>query len=386
MSKELSWEGNKMTDWKGFWSYVHADEKAEKSRISNLAHDVVDQIQMLTGESIDLFLDQDGIEWGDKWHDKINKTLSSIAFFIPVLTPRYFKSPECRRELQFFLRQATELGINDLILPLLYLDVPELENKNTTDDLIKLIQSYQWEDWRELRFLEVNSEGYRRGVTKLAKRLVKANLRVEQLATQAPIQVGVTVEGTEDDTPGTIDLLAKYEEKLDISPGVLNEIGKYIVQISEIMNDATGEMKNGDAQGKGFSARLSAARRAANRMREPVERIWSLSNDYASNNHDIDAGVRIIIDRAQFEVKENPETAINYCKVFESICNLSSKSNQAIESTQGLIDATGPLEAMSKDLRPVIRKLKQGLTVLIESAGVSNEWVQLIDSTGITCE
>jgi hypothetical protein len=34
----------------GFWSYVHADDEAEGSRISRLARDVAGQFQILTGE------------------------------------------------------------------------------------------------------------------------------------------------------------------------------------------------------------------------------------------------------------------------------------------------------------------------------------------------
>ena len=113
-----------MANSQGFWSYVHADDQAEGERISRLARDVAGKFEMLTGEPLALFLDRDGIKWGEVWRDKIDSSLASVAFFIPVLTPRYFRSPECRRELQFFARQATRLGIKELVLPLLYVDVP----------------------------------------------------------------------------------------------------------------------------------------------------------------------------------------------------------------------------------------------------------------------
>jgi hypothetical protein len=51
-----------------------------------------------------------------------------------------------------------------------------------------------------------------------------------------------------------------------------------------------------------------------------------------------------------------------------------------------MIDAIEPLEKMSRDLRPVLRRLKQGLTILIESTEVISEWLNLIDETGIICE
>jgi len=370
----------------GFWSYVHKDDQAEGGRISRLARDIVDQFQMITGENISLFLDKDDLGWGDKWKEKIDSRLSTVAFFIPVITPRYFNSAECRHELQFFAQRALAPGIKGLILPLIYVDYPPLHDENNKDELIILMRVFQWAFWTELRFMEVGSEGYRREVFKLATQLVEANKLAEKADLDFTAQIIEKAEENIDDTPGTIDLLANAEEMLERSPGILHEITQCMVQIGEIMNDATDEMNRGNAQGKGFSARLSAARRAANRMSEPVEKIFSYSNEYASNNHGVDIGVRLIIDRAQSEVKDNPDTINNFCEFFGSVRQLSKGSNEAIESIQGMLVASEPLVDMSRDLRPGMRKLKQGLTVLMESAGVSNDWVRLIESTGIECE
>jgi TIR domain len=104
-----------VTELKGFWSYVHADDDADGGRVTPLARDVAAQYEMLTGENIDLFLDRDDISWGEEWRKRIDESLSSIAFFIAVLTPCYFLSSECRRELQKFARSARDLGIEELV-------------------------------------------------------------------------------------------------------------------------------------------------------------------------------------------------------------------------------------------------------------------------------
>lgn len=375
-----------MTASQGFWSYVHADDRADGKRISRLARDVVDQFQMLTGEAISLFLDKDALAWGEDWRDKIDSSLSSIAFFIPVLTPRFFMSPECRRELQFFARRASDLGIKELILPLLYVDFSAIHDETTEDDLIKLVRTFQWEDWRELRFLDVASEGYRRGVARLATRLVEANKHAEETTTAITAQIEEIPEESKDDSPGVIDSLANSEERLLKLPETLNAITQDINQIGQIMREATDDIQRGDAQGKGFAARLIVARRTAARLGEPTERIWSLSNVFASQLHDVDAGFRIIIERAPSEIKDNPDTKPNFCTFFETVRNMSNASNGAIESFHRMFIASEPLEKMSRDLRPVLRRLKQGLTILIESAGVSKEWVHLIEASGIVCK
>ena len=75
-----------MAQLKGSWSYVHADDAADDSRVIRLAKDVAAELGVLTGEKIDLLVDKDAIWWGEDWRNKLHDSLASIAFFIPVLT------------------------------------------------------------------------------------------------------------------------------------------------------------------------------------------------------------------------------------------------------------------------------------------------------------
>ena len=51
-----------------------------------------------------------------------------------------------------------------------------------------------------------------------------------------------------------------------------------------------------------------------------------------------------------------------------------------------MIETIAPIEKMSRDMRPALRRLRQGLTIMVEAREVSDEWVQLIDGSGIRCE
>jgi hypothetical protein len=165
----------------GFWSYVHADDAAEGGRITDLARHLQAQYEMLTGDALVLFLDRDALKWGDEWRNKVDESLAGIAFFIPLMTPRYFLSAECRRELQFVARVATRAGVQQLVLPLLYVDVQTLHDEASADDLVKLVRTFQRVDWRELRFADVTSERYRKAVAALAERLVDVNRQLEEM-------------------------------------------------------------------------------------------------------------------------------------------------------------------------------------------------------------
>ena len=68
--------------FKGFWSYRQVDDKRDSGRIRQLAYDIVDEYAAITGETIDLFLDRDSIEWGSLWESDIREALESGLFRI----------------------------------------------------------------------------------------------------------------------------------------------------------------------------------------------------------------------------------------------------------------------------------------------------------------
>ncbi len=342
---------------------------------------------MLTGETIELFLDKDTLEWGDKWRDKIDDTLASVAFFIPVMTPRYFMSPECRRELQYFARKADQLGIRELVLPLHYVDVSSLNDEIIQDDLIALVQNFHREDWRDLRYADVTSEAYRRGVSRLASRLVAANKHAEETSvSEAALQMEEDVQDEGDNVPGLIDRLARAEEALPSWTKTIENISEKIETIGELMRGTTSEInKNSGKAGKGFAYRVVVARRLAKQLGDPTEKISTLSNEYASQLHDVDEGFRIIIEQAPAEIKENPDSKNDLCKFFEIVRKLSSSAQGAQSNTQIMIDAIAPLEKMSRDLRPVLRQLRQGLTIVVEAGEITDGWVGLIEASGVDC-
>lgn len=376
-----------MASSQGFWSYVHADDLAEGERISRLARDVASQFEMLTGEPLALFLDRDAIKWGEVWRDKIDSNLASIAFFIPVMTPRYFMSPECRRELQFFARQATRLGIKELVLPLLYVDVPSLHDDTETDDLICLVRTFQWEDWQELRFSDVATEGYRRGIARLAGRLVDANRQIEKANyTAIALQTDDALQGLADDSPGFLDQIATAEETLPKLAATIEAFGREFEQITQVLQEATMDIQQSDKQAKGFAGRLFVTRKVARRLSEPTERVWSLGNEFASQLHEVDEGMRAIIERAAAEVQDNSDSKASACGFFNMVQSLAAAIHGGLNSVQEMIDAIGPIEKMSRDMRPTLRRLRQGLTTMVEAKEVGDEWIQLIGSSGIECE
>jgi methyl-accepting chemotaxis protein len=368
-----------MSSYQGFLSYVHKDDDAEQGRISQLAKDIASQYEMLTGEEIELFLDREDLQWGDNWQNKIDENLASVAFFIPVITPRYFTRPECRRELQFFARRADQLGIKELVLPLHYVHTPLLEDNSNQDDLVELVRKFQWEDWREIRFMDSNSELYRRRVADLASRLVEAN-RAAEISTEIS-RISTIEDEFEDDEYGSVDLMAMAEETLPFWQETINSIGIEIHRIGGMLHEATAEVKSKNT----YASRVVVASRLARKLNDPVESILNLSNDFSSQLNDINSGLRETIRQLASEVKDNPENQRNACIFFGQIEAVTLAARESFGNVQDMIAAMSPLEKKSRDLRPVIRRLTKGLTILSEARGVMDDWVILIDSSGIDC-
>ena len=373
---------------KGFWSYVHKDDEAEDERISKLAKDVVDEYELLTGDTIELFLDKDGVGWGDEWRKKIDDHLESVEFFVPVMTPRYFKSPECRLELNQFARRASQFGRLELLLPLYYVDVPLLNHDGPVeDDLLRRVRDFQWQDWRKLRFKEVTSEAYRRGVNEMAIRLVEANKHLEEANVNeaAPELDGGTGE-SEDDAPGILDRLATAEEAEGKITATLMEMAEQIKIIGDVMKEATSDItKVGSGRG-GFAHRIRVTRGVATKLVGPTDTISMLANQFEPQLHAIDDGIRIIFELAPAEIAENPDVKQSFCLYVESIRTLAESAHSGLGNIQRMIEAVAPLEKMSRDLRPVLRRLRQALTIMTESSGTSVNWMGLIETASVDCQ
>lgn len=366
-----------MSEFGGFWSYSHADDAAEGGRIAQLARDVVAQYEMMTGDSISLFLDRDTLAWGDDWKLKIDSSLSSVAFFISILTPRYFQSVECRRELNFFARRATELGVKDLVLPILYVNVPKFNEDSPADPLISLVRTFQWEDWTDLRFATQDSSDYRRAVARLATRLADASVATENVAQSTPIIEAPS--SPEDDAPGFFDLVANAEEAMPKWAENLQSIAEQIVILGDVMTEATTDIKDSDARGKGMAGRIRIFQDLATKLEDPSSQLEELGGQFTALLLDVDAGITAILDRIPEELTSSSVQVDEVHDFVDSITELTTASESGLSLLDDLISSLTPAEKSSRSLRPAMRKLRRALTLIAEGRDVMRTWARKIN-------
>jgi hypothetical protein len=88
-----------------FLSYVRFDDKHEDGKISEIRERLSSEVRAQTGDEFPIFQDRNDIQWGENWESRIEDALDSSTFLIPVITPSFFKSPSCRKELERFFEK-----------------------------------------------------------------------------------------------------------------------------------------------------------------------------------------------------------------------------------------------------------------------------------------
>jgi hypothetical protein len=287
---------------------------------------------------------------------------------------------ECRRELQLFARKAIQIGVRDLVLPLHYVEVPALTEAAPTDELIPLVSRFQWEDWRELRFADPTSESYRRGVSRLTARLVAANHQAEDVRSILPEESGIP-----DEELGFLDELAASEAMIPQWNETITEIGEHLETVGQIMSEAAEEVQRSDRVGKGFAGRVYIAKKTAQRLVQPTEAIAQLGSTFASQMHKVDSGIRTLIQAFPEGGPADPEEVESVCDFFNAVRRMAAAAETGLAQIEGMVHQTASMEALSRDLRPPLRRMKEGLARTLEARAVAREWVRLIEASGVQC-
>jgi methyl-accepting chemotaxis protein len=285
--------------------------------------------------------------------------------------------------LQEFVRGAESLGIRELVLPLVYTDVPALHEESPADDAVVLIKTYQWEDWRDLRFEDVNSGAYRRAVARLAKRLADISQQILSEEATLPTESAPTEPAGSDEELGSLDVLVIAEEAMPQLAATIGELGPEIQAVGDLAQKAATDITRGDQQGKGFAARLAVARRLAQELSAPADRVAELANRYTKSLYEVDAGIRTVIAHAPAEIRNDPSAKSQWAIFADAITQLATVTRETVDAIKALTEGISQSEGISRDLRPPLQKLRQGLTILAEGSSVINEWKTLVDEVPV---
>jgi formylglycine-generating enzyme required for sulfatase activity len=161
----------------GFMSYARTDDSHENGKLSEFRVRLSGEVRMQSGDmDFDIFQDHLHIAWGQKWEQRLDDALDSVKLLIPIITPMFFRSEACRAEVARFSLREKQLGRDDLIFPVYYVNTKELEDKakREQDAIARVISRHQRVDWRKLRHDPLTSPDAGRMLEQMAQQIVAA--------------------------------------------------------------------------------------------------------------------------------------------------------------------------------------------------------------------
>jgi hypothetical protein len=390
-----------MPNISGFWSYVHDDNKNDGEAIVNLANRLMDEYALLSGESLRLFVDRD-LEWGDEWKRRIDEALQETTFFIPIITPRYFKSDECRREFIKFRTASEEFGVEQLLLPIYYVDVPEMEADEPEDKLMAVVKTIQREDMREIRLKNEADADHREMVNGLAARLLKiatetdaqpatveaSKVKPVQQDAMSPSEGEETALSTDagvatvlvagESEEGFLEVLAAGEAAIPEWGKIAERLADELRLINEITVEATDQMTAENESGAAtFASRLAAANRLAHRLDQPANNLVTLGQEYSEQLITVDPAVQTLIRLASENEEIKAEEGSQ--ELFTAIRGMTQASREAMAQLVVLADAMEENSGMSRELRRPLRKMETSLRNISDGQEVLDDWERKID-------
>lgn len=380
----------------GFWSYTHADDEADGGRIQRLAKLLKDEFGIQTGAELDLFVDREALRWGEQWRERIEQELAQVTFFIPLITPRYFESAECRRELLRFSGYARSLGAEQLLMPILYADVPGLQDDEPADEAVALVKRMQRVDWRDLRLCDEASSDHRRAVAGLATRLREiaekppsppeppepAGPRPPDAGTpRAGAGAGMPATGAgpaekpEDpgEEPGYIELLAEGEAALPRLVTTIEAMQPAMEKLTRVTTEATERMQQPDVQRRGYAGVLRVTKQFARDLADPARRILELGHAYVAELVQVDPAILTMLRFAEEDPTTFRETSGDFFVGLRQLGETSTESVRVLGELASIIEQN---ERFSSDLRPPLRSVREGLQGFLDGQAVIDEWVR----------
>ncbi|WP_415936276.1 toll/interleukin-1 receptor domain-containing protein [Streptomyces sp. 039-1] len=357
----------------GFWSYTHRDDELNRGRIRELAQRIADEYELITAEKIRIFVDKNDLAWGTVWKSRIDAALAGTTFFIPVVTPSFFKSLACRREVLTFSGHAKSFGLEELLLPILYVNVSDLD-ADSPDEVKSLIANRQYVNWTKLRLEDEESPAYRKGVADLAERLVDILERALPVASKNEQDI----ESNEPEESALIETMVELEEAFPRWVEVVQEFATTMQAIGDEAASAAEEIHRSDARGGGFAGRLRVSHQLAERISEPVERFHTLGIQYSTELVKVDPGILALIREASRQEisAEDRQMVDEFFLQVKGAVAASRANNSALHEFS---ESVGSLKGLSKAMRPLAEKMEFAVQQVLDGQAIMDEWERLID-------
>jgi hypothetical protein len=152
-----------------------------------------------------VFQDTHNLIDGQHFPEELERALRQADVFLVLVSPAWLSSDWCRKEFGIFTAEATDSNRLHRILPVLWVNTPELTPKSL-DVVARSLALINYSDWRDLRYENWEDTKSQRQVGKLAESAIALSrsptISLNESSTSAsPYRFKYGVRWTQDATP-----------------------------------------------------------------------------------------------------------------------------------------------------------------------------------------
>lgn len=153
---------------KVFLSYTR--NKDQFNKVSSFRDRVEHELSMRSPGST-VFQDKRNCSEGQHFPEELDKALRQADVLLALVSPAWLQSEWCRKEFSVFTVDATDAHRLHRILPVLWVDTPDLSAKSL-DVIAKTLANINYSDWRDLRYENWDAAENQRQLGRLAESVI----------------------------------------------------------------------------------------------------------------------------------------------------------------------------------------------------------------------
>lgn len=363
--------GSKANDFEIFLSYAHRDDELSHGAITMLRERIQEEYTILTGDEANIFQDTKDIEWGADWKSVIEENLGAAKFFIPILSPTYLRSPYCLGELKRAASMFQELGLEDGICPIEFVDIARTLELMHDDQIATLLSDRQrCFSWKEHRNEDPDSFSYRSAVHEIVEALIAKESKLAA-DNNARVEWSSPDAGASDyDDVEPLERIAAIENDSEKVIESINNVAAVINTVSNIFTEENNVQQNMTPQNA-----LALAGRIAGRLDEGGDALIAACAEYDKAIVRLDGDMEAYVELASIFPSATSDGAHQQiADLYEEIAGLNQKVEEPFAQVESMRDALRQLQRVARVLRKPCRKIDSALDVFASSKSIFKSW------------
>jgi len=353
-----------------FISYRRDDNAAFDGVVDQLKNALEHVYTAHTGKVLRIFLDRESIGWGEDWRQRIRESVERATALIPIVTMRYFTSPACCDELVTFHANALQLGVPELILPIVVAGSDQIRADDPRPE-VQLIERLNYKNLQKPWLAGYDSPEWRRAMLDVVTSLDKALVNAEDRLTVRERESLGTIDdkASWDTSSGSVVVpeadLTEFTTRIE---GMGDRVEETLKRANSFMS-AIGDVLNAeDVQSLSPSQQQARLVREAGRIGPIAKTLGTEAAALLADARESDALLRALID----ELSGLGMTELH--AVISSSLNLPHDANQIAPQMNQVISAVKAFGLLNVSLRRAIAPGIQGLEAMQSAVQIFLSW------------